>query len=78
MPRGRVLFRLTGGRWLFHREEDGAPLSGSAVRVIRYERPRHVDAAVVADIAGWLRPGRGRPRSPYAEAGSGELWLVEV
>jgi hypothetical protein len=41
-----------------------------------YERPQHVDAAVVADIADWLRPGR--PREPYAEAGSGELWLVEV
>jgi hypothetical protein len=24
-----------------------------------YERPRHVDAAVVADIAGWLVPGGG-------------------
>ena len=25
-----------------------------------YERPRHVDAAVVADIAEWLAPGRGK------------------
>ena len=25
-----------------------------------YERPRHVDAAVVADIAEWLVPGRGK------------------
>jgi hypothetical protein len=25
-----------------------------------YERPRHVDAAVVADIAEWLPPGAGR------------------
>jgi hypothetical protein len=28
-----------------------------------YERPRHVDAAVVADIAGWLVPGAARGRS---------------
>jgi hypothetical protein len=25
-----------------------------------YERPQHVDAAVVADIARWLVPGRRR------------------
>jgi uncharacterized protein len=25
-----------------------------------YERPQHVDPAVVADIVGWLAPGRGR------------------
>ena len=54
-----------------------------------YERPQHVDAAVVAGIADWPVPGRGRGQSPgsspasrgstgYAEAGSGELWLVEV
>jgi hypothetical protein len=25
-----------------------------------YQLPRHVDAAVIADIADWLLPGRGR------------------
>ena len=25
-----------------------------------YERPRHVDAAVIGDIAEWLVPGRGK------------------
>jgi hypothetical protein len=34
-----------------------------------YERPRHVDAAVVADIAGWLVPGGGK--GPIARLISG-------
>ena len=34
-----------------------------------YERPQHVDPAVVADIARWLMPGRGR--GPIARLISG-------
>jgi|SRR5580692_9574445 hypothetical protein len=34
-----------------------------------YERPQHVDAAVVAGIADWLVPGRGR--GPIARLFSG-------
>ncbi len=39
------------------------------VRPADYERPQHVDAAVVAGIADWLAPGRGR--GPIARIFSG-------
>jgi hypothetical protein len=62
--------------------------------VLAYETPWHVGAAVVTNITKWLLPGYGqapitrlvlpsqharlRRLRRYAEAGSGELWLVEV
>jgi hypothetical protein len=88
-PRGCGLFGLEGGGWLLDGEEDGAEQVPAALWGRLVGQPVLPEADEITGGVG-VFPGRGRGgQSPgssparggstgYAEAGSGELWLVEV